>query len=198
MKQKALVVYICVLSILLMACQKEAEQSSTESQVQTKTQEETTEDTEQQIFQPNEEAFLMNEDGKEVYSLTINSVEEFAVSEEDQEFIPTDSKQTVIITYTYKYINEEPGIDTLRITPSDDLGVYDATGLSADFIDLGTGYFPFDSDTPDILPGRSAKTYKVFSLKNESDSIQIDSGSANFGMVSFDGVITFELPVEKP
>ena len=187
-----------MLSTLLIACQKEEDQGSTDSQSQTKAVEETPKEIERKIFQPNEEAILTDEDGKEIYSLTINSVEEVSISDEYKESIPADSKQTVVVTYTYKYINEEPDLETIRISHSDDLGVYDETGLSADFIDFRAGDYPFDSDTPDIFPGRSAKTYRVFSLKNESDVIQIDSGSANFGMFSFNGNMTFELPVEKP
>ena len=198
MKQKSIVFLICMLSMLLIACQKEADHISTDSQSQTKAVEEAPKDIEQKIFQPNEEAILTNEDGKEVYSLTINSAKEVPILDEDRDSIPADSAQTVVVTYTYKYINEEPDLETIRVTRSDDLRVYDETGLAADFIDLRTGYYPFDSDTPDIFPGRSAKTYSVFSLKNESDVIQIDSGSVNFGMVSFNEKITFELPVEKP
>lgn len=187
-----------MLSILLIACQKEVDQISPESQSKKQAVKEIPKEIERKIFQPNEEAILTNEDGKEIYSLTVNSVKEVSILDEDKEVIPADSKQTVVVTYTYKYINEEPALETLKITPSDDLGVYDETGLSADFIDFGTGYYPFDSDTPAIFPGRSVQTYSVFSLKNESDVIQIDSGSANFGMFSFHEYMTFELPVEKP
>lgn len=197
-KRKIIIVYMCLLSALLMACQKEVDSSSTDSQSQSKATEETPKESEQEFFRANEEVFITDEDGKDVYSLTIDSVKEVSILEEDKEFIPADSMQTVVVTYTYKYINKEADLETLKITPSDDLVVYDETGLSADFVDLGTGYYPFDSDTPDIFPGRSAKTYSVFSLKNDSDIIQIDSGSANFGMFSFDGYMTFELPVERP
>lgn len=197
-KQTMMVVFICILSTLLIACQKEADQSLGESNSQPKAEEEIPTEIEKKVFQPNEEAVLTDESGKEIYSLTINSVEEVSISDEYKDSIPTDSQQTVVVTYTYKYINEDSDLETIRISHSDDLSVYDETGLSADFIDLRAGDYPFDSDTPDIFPGRSAKTYRVFSLKNESDVIQIDSGSANFGMFSFNGYMTFELPVEKP
>jgi len=197
MIQKMIFVLICLFPALLMGCQNETDQGPVNnSKSQTKDTEETSKEIEQKVFKQNEEAILLNEEGEEVFSLTINSVEVAPVLDEFyQEDIPADSEQTVIVTYTYKYISELPDMDDLRVSPGDDLIVYDGSGLASDFIDVG-GDFPFDSDSPDIYPGRSAKTHKVFSLKNKSNVIQIDCGSVNFGMDNFNEKLTFEIPVE--
>lgn len=201
MKQKIILMLTLMLCMVLVACQKETDQEAMDSPNETKIAEEILSDTdesEQIAFLPNEEAILTNEDGNEIFSLTINSVEEVSILEEDKEFIPQDSMQTVVVTYTYKYFNQEPDIDTINITPTDDLMVYDETGMAADVIGLSTGYFPFDSDNLDISPGRTAKSYKVFSLKNASEVVEIESSSINYGMVTFDANTIFKIPVEKP
>ena len=200
MKQLITIVFMCFLSMVLVACQEETDQVSIDLQIEEDEveAEEVQLQNEELVFKANEEAFITDENGKDIYSLTINSVKETQISEEDKQHLPNDSQQTVVVTYTYKYINQEPDFETITISPIDDLTVYDKTGLAADFVDLWTGTYPFDSRSPDISPGRTAKAYSVFSLKNASDVIQIDSGSMDYGMFSFNGNITFELPIEKP
>jgi len=91
-----------------MGCQNETDQGPVNSsKSQTKDTEEPSKEIEQKVFKQNEEAILLNEEGEEVFSLTINSVEVAPVLDEFyQEDIPADSEQTVIVTYTYKYISE--------------------------------------------------------------------------------------------
>lgn len=146
---------------------------------------------ETKIYKLGEEAVITNSNGENVYSITINSVKEVTVTEEDQEYIPSGTKQNVVVDYTYKYLNKDEDLAALNIIHSD-MNIYDKNNEAGVLMDLGTGYYPFDSDTKDILPGRSAQTYAVYSLKEVSDSVQIDFISDNFQQN-----LTFEAPIEK-
>lgn len=179
---------VLLISLLLVACQqdKETNEDSVKSEEKTK---ETVHD--KTVYKANEEAFITDANGGKIYSIVINSVKNVKLENDDKEFIPNDSKQTVVVDYTYKYINENEDLTGLEISPSD-LIVYDDSNIAGSLVDVGASYYPFDSENPEILAGRSAETYAVYSLKKNSSKVQID-----FSSPTFKQNLTFELAIEK-
>ncbi|NHM29906.1 hypothetical protein [Neobacillus terrae] len=146
---------------------------------------------EKKIYKLNEEGFMSNAKGEKIYSVTINSVKEVKIPAEDMEYVPKDSKQTVVVDYTYKYLKKEPKIKSLLVYQSD-LTVYDKNQMAGTHIDLLASEYPFDSEPTEILPGRAAETHGAYSLKTVSDTVQID-----FISPSFHKTLTFEAPIQK-
>ena len=133
------------------------------------------------IYKQNEEAFITDENGEKIYSLTINSVETMDVNEIDDELtieegIPKNTKKILILNYTYKYIKENADIDTLHIYPWD-IQVYDKNNLAIDFINYQSGTYPFVFELQEINVGRNAQSYGAYSLKNDTTTVQIDFNS---------------------
>lgn len=189
MKKFYSILSLLILTVFVSACQSdtvEKEKKSDNSNEGTKQVEK-----ESKVYKMNEEAFIMNKQGEKVYSVVIDSVKNVTVPKEDEEYIPTGTKQNIVITFTYKYINQDENIPELLIY-HDDLKVYDKNNQAATNMDLGTSYYPFDSQSDAVLPGRSLQTHGVFSLKEKSDTIAIDYSSE-----AFQQNLTFELPVEK-
>jgi hypothetical protein len=182
--------------MILMGCMLISGCSSTSSSPkETKETQETSvkaKEKKKETHSKNEEAFITNKEGEKIYSLTIDSVKEVKVLQEDEEFLPNNSAQTVVITYTYKFLQEDPeNLETLSIEPLD-LNMFDETNLSGDLVGLGTGYFPFDGESPEIMADRSAQSHYVYSLKNISNNVTIDFASELYGQS-----LTFKVPVEK-
>ncbi|NCT38564.1 hypothetical protein GTW56_21500 [Bacillus sp. EB93] len=153
----------------------------------------TEEKVQKQVYKQNEEAFITDENGENIYSLTINSAKAIDVPADTVEYMPKGTKQVLVLTYTYKYIKEDKNLATLDISPMD-LLVYDENGMAIEFIDLAAEY-PFDSDvflTEGINAGRSKQVYGAFSLKNDITTIQVD-----FNSDTLKNKLTFEIPVER-
>lgn len=143
-------------------------------------------------FSQQEEAFITNSDGEKIYSLTIDSVKEYQVGEEYQEYVPSNSAQTVVITYTYKFIKKDSDdMNALYISPLD-LTLFDETNLAGNFIDLAASDYPFDADSPELQPNRSARSYYLYSLQNKSEEVTID-----FSSQLYDQQLSFKIPVES-
>jgi hypothetical protein len=105
--------------------------------------------------------------------------------------MPKNTKKILVLTYTYKYIKENKKIGTLDIEPSDFM-VYDRNNLAVEYIQIGSGDYPFDYTAfQEIDAGRSVQNYAPFALKNDTPTIQID-----FNSKLFNQKLTFEIPVE--
>ena len=183
--------YIILISCLLLFGCSSNNASSNKKQESSSTQtEETT--NKSKTFSEQEEAFITNSDGEKIYSLTIDSVKEYQVGEEYKEYVPSNSAQTVVITYTYKFIKKDSDeMNALYISPLD-LTLFDVTNLAGNFIDLAASDYPFDADSPELLQNRSAQSYYLYSLQNKSEEVTID-----FSSQLYDQQLSFKIPVES-
>jgi hypothetical protein len=175
---------------LFVGCQKN---TTNELKTSKTTNESNEEKVQKKIYKQNEEAFITNKNGENIYSLTINSAKEVNVPTDYVGDMPKDTKKLLVLTYTFKYINEDKHLDTLNVSPSD-LQVFDENGMAIRLIDLGASDYPFDSDvflSDGINAGRTKQVYAAFSLTNDIPSIQVDFNSTTFGKK-----LTFELPIE--
>ncbi|WP_066385477.1 hypothetical protein [Neobacillus mesonae] len=192
MKKLSIIILSLLIISLVSGCQnnesKEAKKTDTTS-VDKKDEE-----VQKKIYKQNEEAFITNENGEKIYSLTINSAKAIGVPADYVEEMPKDTKKILVLDYTFKYINEDKKLeDGLRINPWD-LQVFDENGMSIEHIDLAGSNYPFDADiyfTEGLNAGRSKQIYAGYSLKNDTKIIQID-----FKSPSFKRNLTFELPIE--
>ena len=111
MKKYAMILMGC---LMLFGCSSNNVNTNEEKNNSVVDAEETSNET--KAFSQKEEAFITNLDGEKVYSITIDSVKEFTVEQDYKEYVPSDSAQTVVITYTYKFIEDDPGnMDSLYI-----------------------------------------------------------------------------------
>ncbi|MDF2791537.1 MAG: putative lipoprotein [Neobacillus sp.] len=150
-----------------------------------------------ELFKQNDEAFMTNENGEKIYSLTINSSKAMDIPGEYVEEIPNDTKNVLVITYTFKFIKEDEKMGSLYISPSD-LQVYDENGMAIEFLNVASIEYPFGGEVlfgfgeEGLKAGRSKQAYGAFGLKKDTQSIQID-----FNSDVFQKSLTFELPVQS-
>jgi hypothetical protein len=145
---------------------------------------------ERKIYKQNEEAFITSKSQK-IYSLTFNDAKVIDIPAGYEKDMPKNTKKILVLTYTYKYIKEDKKIGTLDIEPSDFM-VYDRNNLAVEYIQIGSGDYPFDYTAfQELDAGRSVQNYAPFALKNDTPTIQID-----FNSKLFNQKLTFEIPVE--
>lgn len=150
---------------------------------------------EKQVHKLNEEAYITDKNGDEIYSITINKANMIDIPEGYNEDFDEDVKKLLVLDYTFKYIKEHEDLDgDIYITPWD-FQVYDENGLSTDFVGIYSIDYPFDSNIlqeDGINVGRSKSLYGAYPLKNEVENIEIDFNSSVFSKK-----ILFKVSVSK-
>lgn len=148
---------------------------------------------EETIYKINEEAFITNENSENVYSITMDSVEVVEVDGNYQDYLeldwlPRDTKQMLVLTYTYKYVSEDDKLDELEINP-EDFQVFDEDNRALEYITIGSSDYPFDATIfQAIKHGRSVQTYGPYALKKDTNLIQVD-----FSSELYQQTLTFEI-----
>lgn len=137
---------------------------------------------EAKVYKQGEKAIVKDENGTDMYSLTINSVKKVDDFEYKEDF--NNPKEIVEITYTYDNLNKE---DENLYIHGEDLTVLDSKNSTAD----GSSMFP--KGEPKGVPKKANCTVSAYyGLANKSDEVKIIFESNSYGQK-----VEFELPVNQ-
>lgn len=115
------------------------------------------------IYKPGEKAIIKNEKGKEMYSLTIDSVKKADDFEYKDSF--NNQKEVIEVTYSYENLNSEDM--NIKIHGAD-LTVLDSNNTVAQASSM------FPKGKPTALPkGANCTVNAYYGLENESDKVKI-------------------------
>lgn len=136
---------------------------------------------ENKVYKAGEEAIIKH-DGKDMYSLKIDSVKKANDFEYKEDF--KDAKEIIEVTYTYKNLNKND--NTLYIHGAD-LQVADSKGTIANSSDM----FP-KGKPKELTPGTNCTVNAYYGLTNESNKVKIIFSSEAYGQN-----LEFDANVEK-
>ena len=181
MKKIISIFVISAISLTLIACgDKKQEQNTSKDSVSQTTE---NKQNEEKIYKQGETAIIKNQQGQDLYSLTINNVKQANDFEYRSDFNGTD-KEVVEVDYTYKDINTT---DMKLEIHGADLQVIDNNGTVASSSDM------FPKGKPEaITKGVNCNVQAYYGLKNESNKVKIIFTSKKYRQM-----VTFEVPVEK-
>ena len=150
--KKILILAISILSIIgLVGCSDKSQESK--------------------IYKPGEKTIIKNENGKEMYSLTIDSVKKADDFEYKDDF--NNQKEIIEVTYSYDNLNTE---DMDVIIHAADLKVLDQNNTVAQYSSM------FPNKKPVSVPkGANCTVNAYYGLENKSDKVKIifESGTYN-------------------
>lgn len=133
-------------------------------------------------YKPGEKAIIKNEKGKEMYSLTIDSVKKVDDFEYKDGF--SDPKEVIEVTYSYENLNSE---DMNIIIHGADLTVLDSNNTVAQSSSM------FTDGKPTALPkGANCTVNAYYGLENKSDKVKVVFESGQY-----DQKVEFEAPIIK-
>ena len=135
------------------------------------------------VHKQGEEVFMLDDDSKQIYSITINGVKTANDFEYKTDFPESNQKQIIEVDYTYKNIAKND--ENKLLIHSADLQVSDLNGAVADFSSM------FPKGKPrSITVGTNCTVQAYYGLINKSDKVKI-SFSSEFYKKS--GIIIFEI-----
>lgn len=176
--KKVSILLVCILMFMLVGCgnssNKPVEQKTTETIVKTETP---------KIYKQGEEAFILDDSGKTMYSIKINSAKVANDFEYKSNF--SAAKEIIEVSYTYKNIAKA---DEAELTIySSYLQVSDITGATAETTDM------YPKQKPQTISvGTNCTVQGYYGLSNISDKVKISFSSADYKK---SGILTFEIPV---
>ncbi|MFR3072050.1 MAG: hypothetical protein ACLTK8_04515 [Paeniclostridium sp.] len=136
---------------------------------------------EDQVYKQGEKAIVKDENGTDMYSLTIDSVKKVDDFEYKEDF--NNPKEIIEVTYTYENLNKE---DKDLYIHGQELTVLDSKNSTAD----GSSMFP--KRKPKELPkGANCTVDAYYGLSNKSDKVKIIFESKQYGQK-----LEFEVPVK--
>lgn len=137
-------------------------------------------------YQAGEEVFILDDNGKQVYSIKINGVKVANDFEYKEDFAEANRKQIVEVDYTYNNIAKDDE-NKLQIH-SAELQVADSTGAVAQYSSM------FPKQKPQSIPvGTNCTVQAYYGLANEGNSIKIMFTSKAYKK---NGTVVFELPIK--
>jgi len=136
------------------------------------------------VYKQGEEAFILDDSGKQMYSIKINGVKAANNFEYKSDF--SAAKEIIEVDYTYKNIDK---VDESNLTiHTQDLLVSDSTGAVAEFSSM------FPKQKPQTIPkGTNCTVQGYYGLSNKSDKVKINFSSLTYKK---SGTLTFEIPVK--
>ena len=138
------------------------------------------------IYKQGEEAFILDNSGKQMYSIKIDNitVANDYIYKKESNF--DSSKEIVAMNYTYKNIAKTD--ETLVEISADDLILSDTTGS------IGLASNEYIKGLPKPIPVGTNLTIQChYGLVNKSDKVKISFTSPSYKK---NGTITFEIPVK--
>ena len=135
-------------------------------------------------YKQGEEAFILDDNGKQIYSIKINGVKVANDFEYKSDF--SAAKEIIEVDYTYKNIAK---VDEKKLLiHTQDLIVADGTGAVAEFSSM------FPKQKPQTIPaGTNCTVQGYYGLSNRSDKVKISFSSETYKK---SGTLTFEIPIK--
>lgn len=185
------IISVCLMVLMcigITACSNKEKSTNAENTV-SKEEKKANEDgkaSQNKIHQQGEEVFIVDDSGKKMYSLKINSVKAVEGSELKKYLTEANQKQIVEVDYTYNNIakDDEKKLEIRGF----DLQVADSKGAVAQCSDMYLKQRP-----QEITVGTNCTAQAYYGLTNQSDKVKVIFSSS---MYKKNGAITFEIPVK--
>ncbi|CEO07651.1 hypothetical protein [Paraclostridium sordellii] len=136
---------------------------------------------EAKVYKQGEKAIVKDENGTDMYSLTIDSVKKVNDFEYKEDF--NNPKEIIEVTYTYENLNKK---DKDLYIHGQELTVLDSKNSTAD----GSSMFP-KRKPKELSKGANCTVDAYYGLSNKSDKVKIIFESTQYGQK-----LEFEVPVK--